>query len=244
MSLASQQTSIMRLHLHFFVLIAAPKAVHPSDPDLVGGPSDQLLFDQNQVLLPSDLAESAVDQQSSAIGNAFWTLSSDNSIPSSAENIASGPIDFSIASDPVDFADCSTSDDSIFSPASKSRLRRQARCDTLDNNVSPPTLSIPSVDSFDENLRGTILRENPGLHETLRLLQKNDDDDNTACYLITLGILPIGVCSSVTVNDWTYRASRTFSWNWMFLVTLWDLSYITPGMVELNFLSPASIDSI
>lgn len=236
---------MMCLHLSFFILaVASAKALFASDPDFLGGPSDQPLFDEDQALLPVDLTDLAVNQQqSSAIDDAFWSLSGDTSILSPSENIVSSPNDFSIASDPFASADCSTSENPIFPSTGKSRLRRLARCDALDNNGSPPMLSIPTVDNFDNNLREAILRENPALYDVLQSSQ-NKAEDNTPCIIISVGILPLGVCSSVTVNDWEYRASRTFSWNWMYTVILWDLSNITPGMAELqtNF-RPRSIQS-
>lgn len=225
----------MRLHLCFFIVVAAPKAVHASDPGTLGGPSDQLLFDDDQALLPSGLTGSAENQQSSALDNEIWPPSADNSISFTTENIALSPNDFSIASDLFASADCSTSNNFIFSTTGKSRLRRLDRCSTLDDNGSPPMLSIPSGDTFDENLRETILRENPGLYNTLRLSQ-NNEEENTACIILTIGILPVGVCSSTTINDWIYRASRNFPWNWSNIVTLWDLSNVTPGIVEWNFI--------
>lgn len=218
-------------HLSFFILIAVLKAVHASDSGLLGDSSDQLFFDE-QSLLPSDLTELALDQQSSATDDTIWNLSSDTSIPYSSENIASSSNDFSMASDPFAFADCSTSDNYIFPATGKSRLRRLARCDAPDTNQSPPMISIPSDGGFDDNLRNAILRENPSLYDTLRVSQ-NNEDDNTACVIITVGILPVGVCSSLTINDWTYKASRTFPWNWIKEVTLWDLSYVTPGRTKL-----------
>ena len=222
----------MSLHLVFIVFVAAAKGVLTSEPGLSGGLSDQLFFDNDQVLLPSDLTESAENQQSSAIGNELWPLSSETSISFTSENIASIPNDLSIASDLFASADCSTSDNLIFPNIGKSRLKRLAQCDSPDNNGSPPTLSVPNGYELDENLRGTILRENPGLYNTLRLSQ-DKEEDNTACIIITVGILPVGACSSATINDWNFRASRTFPWNWMFVVTLWDLSHVTPGMLIL-----------
>lgn len=220
----------MRLHVYFIIFVAIAKDVG-SDPGLSGGLSNQLLFDEDQALLPSDLTESAENQQSSAIANELWPLSSDNSIPFTSENIVSIPNDF-FASDPFASADCSTSDNLIFPNISKSRLKRIAQCDSFYNNGSPPTLTFPNGHELDENLRGTILRENPGLYDTLRLSQ-DKEEDNTACIIITVGILPVGVCSSATIHDWNFRASRTFSWNWMSVVTLWDLSHVTPGMLIL-----------
>ena len=225
---------MMQLHLYFFILIAAAaKAVQASGSGLSGALSDQSLFREDQALPLSDFTESTADQPSLAIDDSIWSLFSDTSISSSTENIALSPNDFSIASDPFAFADCSTSDNSIFPNAGESRQRRQARCDVLGKNVSSPMRSVPTIDHFDENLRETILREYPALYETLRLSQDNEED-NSACILITSGILPVGVCSSVTINDWTFRASRTFPWNWMYEVTLWELSYATPGMVDFD----------
>lgn len=233
----------MYFYLYSSVFLVAAKAVRAFDPGLLGRPTDQSLFDDDQALLSSDLTESAENHQSSAIENELWPLSSDNSISFTGENFGSSPNDFSIASVPFASADCSASENSIFSTIGKSRLRRLAQCDSSDNNGSPPKLSFPSVDNLDENLRETILRENPGLYNTLRLSQSNEDN-NAACIIITVGILPVGVCSSVTVNDWLFRAARTFPWNWGTVVTCWDLSYVTPGMIELKFHPFVSIDSI
>ena len=221
----------MRFRLYPFAFLFAAKAVRAPDPGLSGGLSDQLLFDDDEALLPSDLTESIENHQSSAIDNGSWPFSSDNSISFTGENIASIPNDFSTASVPFASADCSASDNTIFSNLGKSRLRRLDQCDSPDNNGSLPKISFPSLDASDENLRGAILRENPGLYNTLRLLQ-NNEDRNAACIIITVGTLPVGVCSSVTINDWLFRASRTFSWNWSTVVTLWDLSFVTPGMIE------------
>lgn len=219
-------------HLYpFFVFLFAAKAVRAPDPGLSGGLSDQSLFDDDQALLPSDLTESIENHQSSAIDNGSWPFSSDNNISLTGGNIASIPNDFSTASVPFASADCSASDISIFSNIGKSRLRRLDQCDSPDNNGSPPKLSFPSVDVLDESLRNAILRENPGLYNTLRLLE-NNEYHNAACIIITVGTLPVGVCSSVTVNDWLFRASRTFTWNWSTVVTLWDLSPVTSGMIE------------
>lgn len=221
----------MHFHLYSFLFLFAAKAARAPDPGLSGGPSDQLLFDDDQALLPSDLTEPAEIHQSSAIDNESWLFSGDNSLSFTGENIASIPNDFSLASVPFGSADCSASDNSIFSAIGKSRLRRLDQCDSTDNNGPPPKLSFPGVDVLDENLRDAILRENPGLHDTLRLLQ-NNEDHNAACIIITVGALPVGVCSLVTIHDWLFRASRTFTWNWSTVVTLWDLSSVTPGMIE------------
>lgn len=232
----------MDLHLSFFMIIVAVVKLAASYPGLAEDPSDQLFFDDaallpDQPLLPSepgslDLTELLEDQESSGFLGGLASLSTDT---------ASSLNDFFIASDSVALTDCSTSDNFMFPTIDKSRLKRLDQCEAPDNIAYPPMLIVPTVNDLEEDIRGAIMRENPFLYDLL-WSSRLDDEDNTACMLLTAKILPRGACTSGTVADWNYRSTRSFAWNGKYELALWDLSFVTPGMIGSNNTLRTSIE--
>ena len=220
----------MRLHFSLFMIGAATVHVSTSLPGLAGDPSDLLLFEDtalspDQALLP--LEPAFLDSTDLAPDAA-----PDASISPQTEDVAFSLNDLFTAADPLALADCSTSD-ALFSTVGKSRLKRGAQCANTDELASPPMLSIPTVSDMDEDLRGTIMRDYPGLYDSLWSSQFNDED-NSACIILTTGILPVGACALDTTAALNYKSSRTFPWSGFEMVTLWDVSHVTLGMVELD----------
>ena len=226
----------MDLHLSFFMVVVTAVKLAASYPNLAEGSSDQLLFDDaalpsDQLLLPwepASLDPTALleDQEFSGFGGGIASLSTDTT---------SSLNDLSITSDLVALADCSISDNLIFPTIGKLRLKRlnQDQCEAPDNIESSPMLSVPTVDDLEENIRVAIMRENPRLYDLLWSSRSNEED-NTACMLLTANILPRGACTSGTTDDWLYRYTRIFAWNGIYRLSIWDLSYVTPGMIESN----------
>lgn len=231
---------IMGLHLQFFVLFALAAGDFALDSDLLWNPSYDLFSSESridegalpydQTLLPLELAS---NQESSAVDDELFSLSADASTPLYPDNSASDVDDFSIASDLFASTDCSSSDSSLLPTIGKPRRKRQNQCGAGGNYGSSPMLSIPTVEDLDPSIRETILRENPALHEFLRLAQDNSEQ-SSVCILLTNGRLIFGGCPSYSTKDWMYRGSMAFSWNPAYIVTLWNVVPITPGMIDLK----------
>lgn len=228
-------------HLFFFMVFSSVVKVFASDSDLLGSYDEPLFPDSTQALLPLesgslDLTDLTTNLNPSAF-DGDSPLFAATSIPPSEETIDFSPDEFSNASDLFAVADCSTSDSSIFPTIGKSRTKRLAQCGAPDKGVVSP--SIPTVDDMDAKLRETIMRIYPTINDELRLSQE-DDDDNSACVLLSAGVMPHGACTSLTTDDWSYISSGAFSWNSNYQVTLWDLYNIIPGMTKTtnNFSPP------
>lgn len=207
--------------------------------DLFGESSDDSLFtDTIQASLPlgleepSDLTDLTGDQKFLAYDDPGLLSDGSSILPPENPTTYSPDEFFSISSDPFVPADCFGFDSSSLSsiPIAMGRLRskRSGQC-AAPNNINNAVPSVPTVDDLDENVRETILRVYPALGDELRLSQE-DDDDNSACVLLSGGVMPRGACTSAT--HWMYFGSGTFSWNSQYKLKLWDLWYVTPGMIQ------------
>jgi hypothetical protein len=238
--------SIKGLHLQFFLVVTLAVMGFALSSEWLGNPSyglfsaeagiNEATLPYDRLLLPLepgslDSIELAPNQESSGVDDELLSPPTDGSVSISPGNSASSVDGFSTASDLFASTDCSNTGNSLFPTIGKSRLKRANRCDAVGNFASPHTLSVPTVEEFDPDIRVTILTENPGLREVLRLAEENEEQ-STVCILLTNGKLPLGGCTSNTTADWFHTASMTFSWNPNYIVTLWQMDNITPGMIN------------
>ncbi len=240
----------MNLHCLFCMLVALAIKVFAL-MDFLGGQSEELLFPDTisqfyEVEIPSDqglwsmapgssdYTELEMNTEFSPFIDEFWLDPTENSIHPPQLDIDWGLVEFSTTSDSSALAGCSNFGNSFLpTPIGKSRWKREAWCEVPDRTSSPHTLSIPTAEDLDVDLREAILNQNPGLRVVLERSQDNEND-NTVCIILTEGRLPFGICSSVTVIDGFYRYTMTFPWNAVYSVTIWDLINVTPGMIPIK----------
>ena len=205
-----------RLVFFFFLGLALAIRVFTLGQDLYGDLSDDSFFsDLTQASLPSepeeslDLTDPTSNQNPLAFDDAR-PLSGDFNIllPEQPDDAIFSPDEFfSKLFDPFIMADCPSLDSfSISSPTtaamamSRSRSKRSGQCAAPPPNFITNTNAYPStptVDDLDDHVRDTILRTYPTLGDQLQLLQ-DDDDENSACVLLSGGVMPRGACTSAT----------------------------------------------
>lgn len=227
----------------FFIGLAFVIKIFTSGQDLFGDTSDESLFSNPSQALQPLGPDGSLDLTDLTSGPKSLPFDDPRPILGDSSNLISndptpfGPDDFfSKLSDPFFMADCSSPDSSsILSSTTmgmrRSRSKRSDQCPAPPNSLNDALPSTPTVDDLDKKMRANILRTYPTLGDQLQLSQDHDDDDNSACVLLSGGIMPRGACTSAT--HWTYFGSGTFSWNSQYKLTLWDMYDVTPGMIHI-----------
>ena len=215
-----------RIFFFMVVAIVFPLNAFAADLDLsFQDLNDELLWfdDDEAALAPLD----SVFSLPMELGSSDFSVFDDPSWSPTMNTDASGILP-SFDSDLL--ADCSSSDDSLFSIIGKPRVKRESRCGVLDYSApSSPTLSLPTIEDLDVDvdLRENILRENPAFSTMLEGVKKNEFENNI-CILLSANLLPFGACTS-TVSDWLYLGAGRPFFSPPYLFTFWDVPNVTPG---------------
>lgn len=183
--------------------------------------------------LPDDFLDSSTSNNVDTSDADIWDIHSD--IPTFIEpdddNNNNSPPNFSSAEDFFQLADCSTSE-SLEMIFGKSKIRREnddsSKC---TNPAIIPTIphlnSQPTPLSEDDLKQLGELLSNPEMLP-MAVRARENPESNVACFVLTGGLYPWGVCSSGREEDQTQWPGRLMVDGWIRL-NLWQLNQCTLG---------------
>ena len=209
--------------------ISFSQPLSPADPSLS-------LFDPAQ--LPENSVFLSTNNDIETFDALLWDM--DKGIPtlSGTDNNDESNL---FSDDSFQLVDCSASE----SPPmlGRSRLRRGDDGKCAKPSTLPPLKSESSAVNLPLN-RIRQLFSNPDWQEmAIQWSISNNRDHNQNCDIFTLGQMPWGVCASGEVID-QVRMTEAGVFADFKLITMWQLTRVTPGTFFNNFMNPSRFTAL